>query len=506
MDVNYFDLSGGINQASTKTELGLNPKKIYWTDSENIEIYNNKGIKKQKGNTLFLELPEAEKITGLCEMESDGNYKLIITTVSGKIYVYNEVNASVTKLEKTLTGEKVLFAKFLRGVVVATESDAMFYIKDNSNFDVVDCKFKDKAGNICYPDCITVYKGRVWCCKDSTIYYSALGTYDDFTTEEDAGYISDFHTDTDDIITINTYKDYLAIYKREKVFLLSGSNPNNFVITPFADKGAYAKDTIVNVDNKQFFLSNGIYALEQVGELNQIRLGCEISQNIREEFNKFDTSRTGDTFVVHYKTQHQVWYFFPYLNDNFYHTVWINDYVNYAWYKRIIPQNITTACIYKLNVLTADDSGKIYIEDYGTSFDGKAIKFMWKSPFLSLGNVLHRKLIDEFYFVLDDIHDNKFKFSLYKDYDSEYKDDVELIYCKHFNHFMWAGDDTPDEKEYYWNDGESEVPVWPVTTNAMEKAEICGSNYSIQLCIEGDDITDNCAIIGLQFREIYNDD
>ena len=211
MDVNYFDLSGGINQASTKTELGLNPKKIYWTDSENIEIYNNKGIKKQKGNTLFLELPEAEKITGLCEMESDGNYKLIITTVSGKIYVYNEVNASVTKLEKTLTGEKVLFAKFLRGVVVATESDAMFYIKDNSNFDVVDCKFKDKAGNICYPDCITVYKGRVWCCKDSTIYYSALGTYDDFTTEEDAGYISDFHTDTDDIITINTYKDYLAI-------------------------------------------------------------------------------------------------------------------------------------------------------------------------------------------------------------------------------------------------------------------------------------------------------
>lgn len=106
MDVNYFDLSGGINQASTKTELGLNPKKIYWTDSENIEIYNNKGIKKQKGNTLFLELPEAEMVTGLCEMESDGDFKLIITTISGKIYVYNEKNDSLTTLEKTLTGKK----------------------------------------------------------------------------------------------------------------------------------------------------------------------------------------------------------------------------------------------------------------------------------------------------------------------------------------------------------------------------------------------------------------
>ena len=36
MDINYFDLSGGINQASTKTELGTNAKTVYWTDSENV--------------------------------------------------------------------------------------------------------------------------------------------------------------------------------------------------------------------------------------------------------------------------------------------------------------------------------------------------------------------------------------------------------------------------------------------------------------------------------------
>ena len=40
MEVNYFDLSGGINQATTKVELGLNPKRICWSDSKNIEIYN----------------------------------------------------------------------------------------------------------------------------------------------------------------------------------------------------------------------------------------------------------------------------------------------------------------------------------------------------------------------------------------------------------------------------------------------------------------------------------
>ena len=131
MDINYFDLSGGINQSSTKTELGLNPKKIYWADSNNIEIYNNKGIVRQSGNILFLELPEPEKVTGMCEMESDDKCKLVITTDSGKIYIYNYYDKSLVNLDKILVGKSPIFANFLRGVVIATEADAMFYIKDN---------------------------------------------------------------------------------------------------------------------------------------------------------------------------------------------------------------------------------------------------------------------------------------------------------------------------------------------------------------------------------------
>ena len=89
MEINYFDLSGGINQASTKTELGTNSKLIYWSDARNIEIYNNKGIIKQKGNSVLLELPQAEPIIAMQELEADDLYKLVIVTISGKIYIYN---------------------------------------------------------------------------------------------------------------------------------------------------------------------------------------------------------------------------------------------------------------------------------------------------------------------------------------------------------------------------------------------------------------------------------
>ena len=117
MEVSYYNLSGGINTALTKTELGFDTKKVYWTDAENIEILQNRGIVKQKGSTLFLELPENDSITGLCEMKKDKLLKLVITTSSGKIYVYNKMTDNLQLLEKTITNQHPVFAKFLDGVL-----------------------------------------------------------------------------------------------------------------------------------------------------------------------------------------------------------------------------------------------------------------------------------------------------------------------------------------------------------------------------------------------------
>lgn len=506
MEINYFDLSGGINLNSTKTELGINNGKLFWADAQNIEIYSNRGLIRQKGNSLFLELPIKDEISGMCEMESQDSYKLVITTVSGKIYIYRDYDKKLTLLDKTLKGRSVKFKCFLNGILVATETDSMFYIKDDSNYTIEDCNLLDLSGNTIFPECIEIYQGRVWCADKSTIYYSALGTYNDFQTENDAGYINNFHTDTDDIAAMNNYKGNLSIYKKNKVYLLTGSSPDDFSIVPFADKGTNAANTVVNVDNKQYFLSNGIYALEQVGELNQIRLGSSISNNITPEFENFDSKRLKNTLTVHYQKKHQMWFLFPYENQKYFKTIWINDYVNKIWHKRVLPQNITYLCEFNGDLLSADSDGKIYKEDTGTSFDGQVIDFYWKSPFLSLNNVHHRKIIDEFYFVLDDEHDNKFKFSVYKDYDGNCPEDKELIYSRNLNQLIWAKDDEDDSNISKWCSDDENTPVWTINSDVLEKAEICGSCYSVQLCVEGTEKDDNCAIIGLQFREIYNDD
>ncbi len=502
MEVSYYNLSGGINQSLTKTELGLDTKKIYWSDSKNIEIFQNRGIIRQNGNSIFLNAEE--EITGLAEMSAYDKSKLVITTVSGKIYIYDEISAQKTLVSKTLTGIKPVFLNFLNGILIMTESDGLFYIKNNSSYDVVDCNLKDLSDNVLTGGVLAVYKGRVWIAKDATIYYSALGTYDDFTTENDAGYINEFHTDTGSITALKMYKDYLAIYKKDSVYLLTGTSPEDFAITLFANKGAVASQGIINVENKQYFVSNGIFALEQVGELNQIQLGSEISLKIKEEFSLF--GKLENTICLHYEAKSQMWYFFPYADDEYFHTIWINDYVNKAWYKRVVPQDIVTACMYNGNVYTADSSGNIYREDFGTTFNGQVIEFMWKSPFLAISNAHHRKMIDEFYFLLDTENDNDFNFSVYKDYDSEVEDDPERIYSVHAEHLIWADETTSDSLPCHWANDNENYPVWPVNKDTLEKAEISEANYSIQLCVSGENSGQSCAIIGLQFREIYNDD
>lgn len=503
MEVAYYNLSGGINQALTKTELGLDTKKIYWTDSSNVEILQNRGVVKQKGNSLFLEI--GEKITGMAEIDAYDVRKLVITTVSGKIYIYDDASSKKVLLSKTLTGVKPVFQSFLNGILIMTESDGLFYIKNNSTYDIVECNLKSLTGETLTGAVIAVYKGRVWAAKDATIYYSALGTYNDFTTADDAGYINEFHTDTGYITALKPYKDYLAVYKKNSVYLLTGTTPDDFAITMFANKGAVSFGSILNVENKQYFLSKGgIFALEQVGELNQIQLGSEISLNIKKEFSLFVNME--ESFALHYEKENQIWYFIPYADDDFYHIIWINDYVNKAWYKRVLPQNIVTACIFGDYIYTADSSGNIYKECFGTTFNGQPIKFMWKSPFLAITNAHHRKIIDEFYFLLDSEYDNNFDFSVYKDYDCEYCDDAERIYSIHKDHLMWADDNSPNSVSYCWGADNEGLPVWSLSIDTLEKAEISEANYSIQLCVSGCELAHSCAIIGLQFREIYNDD
>lgn len=506
MQTYFYNLAGGINQSASKTALGLDTKKMYWADSKNVEILQNSGIIRQKGNTLLLSLAVEEEIIGLHQLKDGTTYNLLIATSAGKIYLYGSKSQSITTIDKTIDGSvRINFVDFLDGVVVGSKKDALFYINNDVGYTVEDCNLKDSDENPVESDVISIFAGRVWVGAGATLYYSALGKYNDFTTSNDAGYINNFYTDTSNITALKPYKDYLAIYKENSVYLLSGSSNENFAITPFADKGTSSVSGVVTVNNKQYFINQGIFSMEQAGLLSQIQLGEELSLNIKPEFDNFDRSRFDEIIVLHYEAKNQVWYFIPYKNDEYFHTIWIYNYINDAWFKRVLPQDITTACLYDSFLITADAKGNVYREDFGNTFNGDAVKFMWKSPFLAAGDSNVKKTIEEFYFVFDEIYDNKFDFSVYKNYDNIYKDDEDSVYSINSENLIWYGDNVSDEMNSYWY-STTTASQWATSSNALCKAEISESNYSVQLCVEGAYSDQHAAIIGLEFKEIILDE
>lgn len=513
MQTYFYNLAGGINQSASKTALGLDTKKLYWADSKNIEILQSNGLVRQKGNILLFQLAAQEKIIGIHQLKDGNSYNVVVATALGNLYVYGSKSQSLTKLNKTVSGQSRLnFVDFLDGVVVGGYNDSLFYVNNDVGYAIESCNLKDVNGNEIKTAAICAYRGRLWVGKGANLYYSALGKYNDFTTANDAGYINNFHIDTNDIKALKTYKDYLAIYKENSVYLLSGSSATDFKIVPFADKGTASFSGLVTVNNKQYFINQGIFSMEQAGLLSQIQLGDEISLNIKPEFEKFDNNRLEEIMVLHYENKNQVWFFIPYKNDNYFHTVWVYNYVEGAWYKRVLPQNITTACIYDEYILTADEIGKVYREDFGNTFNGLPIDFMWKSPFLASGNSNVRKSIEEFDFILDESYDNNFKFSVYKDYDSTYKDDEDTIYSSNSNNLIWYGENLNPNLNYSWKYDLTDGPLeninslWSIGAESVHKAEISESNYSVQLCIEGNTLQQNAAIIGLEFKEVYLDE
>lgn len=502
MQTYYYNLSGGINQSSTKTELGLNTKNIFWADSVNMEILQNRGIIRQKGNIKFLTIPTEEKIVAIQELKYGSKIRLVIISNSGDIYIYNKDNDTFLKLDTTIEfSKKISFVKYLNGLLICSDKNKLLFLQNDEKFTLSDCNLKDVNENDICTNIVAVYKGRIWAAKNSTLYYSALGKFDDFQTSDDAGYINNFYTDADKIVALKPYKDYLAIYKEKAVYLLSGSSPDDFAIIPFADKGTCSNESVVNVNNKQYFFTDGIYPLE-VGNLNQVMIGECISHKIKLEFSKFNSEELNRVFTLHYEAKNQVWYFIPYSNSEYFNTIWINDYVNKAWYKRVLPQNITCACVFNDKILTADDIGNIYMEDVGNSFDGKPINFMWKSPFLSLGNPSVRKSIDEFYFILDETYENNFTFSVFKNFDSENRDDIEQIFSTNLDNLHWS-DDYKNLNDVW--DSDENLSFWSVSADTMYKAEISEANFSIQLCVEGSELASSAAIIGIEFKEIYTE-
>lgn len=502
----FYNLQGGINTSRTKIALGSDVKKLYWDDASNVEILKNQGICRQKGNVLLFKLKDEEKIVGMFEYPKNST-EFVFVTESGKIYKYANTFSTpqlICSLDNTVSA--VSFAYFLDGIVICTDTNGGIFFETPKSTEAKSLKLKKADGKDVCSISLCVYASRIWIGNGAVLYFSALGRFDDWESSEDAGYIEKFHCSTSKILALKEYIACLAIYKEDGVWLLNGTDPDTFAIARFADKGVFSQNAVLTYNNKQYFVNRGgVFTLEQAGDLSQISLGANIAAPIQEYFEKIDCFKLQNTILLSEETRNKIWLFLPFSGCTSINNILIYDCYCGAWLKRVIPYEISCAANVFDKVYTASAEGEVFVENTGNTFNGKAIKFNVSTPFFHLGQPSTRKIIEHMNFIFDESHENRFKFAVSKDYASSESFDIEQVDTIQPDCLVWQALDEEDYFKSLWGDDKHSFN-WADPIEEAYKTEIFDSNTSVQLHISGEEIGDDFALVGIEFKEIIPDE
>jgi hypothetical protein len=241
------------------------------------------------------------------------------------------------------------------------------------------------------------YQSRMWIADGTALYYSDLNTPDEFRDDPDnlhyGGVIDTFRGNTDDITALKPYGQYLAIYTKQHIYILSGTEPTTFQIALFGTMGVDSPNAVCNYANKQYFLSSQDYQIHyigQFGDLGQMMVSPEpltvrVSNMLKETISVGALKRA---FLVPCANKNQLWLYTPEIGQDNLTTAYIFDF-NYP--ECGIP--ITKRCGKELSAVWAfggdiysgSPDGNIYQENQGDTFDGESIAFLWYSSFIDFG-------------------------------------------------------------------------------------------------------------------------
>lgn len=128
--LNYYDLTGGLNNVSTPDSLNSSPKRTESPDMVNVEFFKLGGIKSMEGNVQFGDTQSAAIVGGWEYTQGDNKY-MIIALKTGEIKIYNSATEVFDQIYKfPHSSNRVSFCNMNNGFVATNGiDDPVFYEK-----------------------------------------------------------------------------------------------------------------------------------------------------------------------------------------------------------------------------------------------------------------------------------------------------------------------------------------------------------------------------------------
>ncbi len=489
------DWTGGIRY----TALSQSDKKTSWANARNVELkssHEGTGICRMKGNINILNntLPSNTKILGLFEYVKGDSRYMVVNTSEGCFYRFDPQTGILSEPLKfgLSPTARCSYVNFQNGVIVSNGVDDPFHYEFGAEIPVKQCN-ASRNGVPIRGLGIAEFHNRLFIGVGGTLFYTALGRFDDWTSSDDSGYIANFHNSTASILALEKYGEFLAIHKEGYTFLLSGTSPDDFTISPFTDKGSSSSFGVVNAEGKQFFYNNGVYFLDY-NSLMQYKLSDEISPYIKPDLLNLDTDEIRNILAVYNSKKGQILFFMSYINLAGFTVCWIYDFINRCWFKRV-QQEVTYACVFDGEIYTGTPDGRILLENFGNTFDGEPIEFFFDTPYFNLGLSSKQKSVEELNILFDYSSVNKFEL-IYRYNDDDRTEESEAVDSLDPDTLVWDSDE-----QGLWD-----ICYFSVNTCTPSTFFPPGTFRSLQLSFKGSSLDENFSVFGIEFLNIEMED
>lgn len=353
----------------------------------------NSGIVVSNGvdDLLFYQYDRHNLLSGTITTSTENNS---VTGTSTKFTTqlsvgdYIEINSAKCKVIEITSDTE------LRIEPTPTEAvtDSNYYLSDISELNAV--YTNEDNPNISKPVrglALQSYQGRIFVGgNDGILYYSEVGLIHGWDLKYGAGAIPSFYDDNSDFTAFGLWDKYLIICKRERSYILDGTNADttNWTVSPYSDFTCDSQQSWL-VANNSFLVytrtGGGIYPLLQRTIYNANYQGNDLSVKIRDSFEYVNTAKFDYIFPVYAPKKKYIMFYIPMLTGIGSNYCFIFDIQSKTWLLRVVPQDVTVAFRYNNEIYIGTSDGKILKEFSSLTFDGQPIEWYWKSPWFSYG-------------------------------------------------------------------------------------------------------------------------
>lgn len=385
-------------------------------------------------------------------------------------------------------------------------TDSNYYLSDISELNAVYKNSEDP--NISKPVrglALQSYQGRIFVGgNDGILYYSEVGLIHGWDLKYGAGAIPSFYDDNSDFTAFGIWDKYLIICKRERSYILDGTNADttNWTVSPYSDFTCDSQQSWL-VANNSFLVytrtGGGIYPLLQRTIYNANYQGNDLSVKIRDSFEYVNTAKFDYIFPVYAPKKKYIMFYIPMLMGVGSNYCFILDIQSKTWLLRVVPQDVTVAFRFNNEIYIGTKDGKVLKEFSSLTFDGQPIEWYWKSPWFSYGEGSNYLSTREFRINIAEENTNRFHIRNRRDGKDTYNTRAVSNNLDSFIGLVWD----VDNEENSLTDTTWDNDSWVTTSHIVKRFPLPKQYFqTTQIEFYGNAVDEGMSIYGFEIDGI----